>query len=313
MSIVAVTGASGFIGHSLLGSLKDHGHTAVGMFRGEAKPPHHAVGDINAMTDWSQSLCDVEVVIHCAARVHVMQEKAPDPLTLYRAVNVEGSRRLAEQAASSGVRRLIFLSSVKAVAERSSAGCRLQVIETPKPEDAYGLSKLEAEHALLEVGSRTGLEIVIVRSPLVYGPGVKGNFLRLLRHVYRGLPLPLGAIDNARSMVYLGNLLDFLCTCIAPSTAAGRTFFVADCETLSTTALIQKLGKLMNCPARLVAVPPAMLIMIGHLIRKEKEIDRLLGTLQVSITSNYELLGWVPPYSVEDGLFETVQWFTSQS
>jgi nucleoside-diphosphate-sugar epimerase len=276
-----------------------------------ARPDAFVVGGIDAATHWSTALRDVEVIVHCAARAHVMREHASDPLALYREVNVDGTRHLAEQAAALGVRRLIFLSSVKATAERSVLGRPISVSDTPRPEDAYGISKLEAERALAEVSAATGLEVLIVRPPLVYGPGVKGNFLRLLGLVARGLPLPLGLIDNARSMVYLDNLVDFLCTCVTSPAANGRTFFVSDGDDLSTTELIRKLASAMGRPARLLPVPTGVLEFVGRVTGKSAEVERLIGTLQVDITPNREL-GWSPPFSVEAGLRETVKWFASQ-
>ena len=319
MTAVAVTGAAGFVGRALVSELAARRNDVIRVVRESNSAfcarsdtsDSRVVGEIDVNTDWSAALRGVEVVVHCAARAHVMRDPAVDPLALYREVNVQGTRRLAEQAVALGVRRLIFLSSVKAAGERSLPDKPLQSSGKPTPEDAYGISKFEAEQALIEVSAKTGLEVVIIRPPLVYGPGVKGNFFRLLSLVARGLPLPLGSIHNARSMVYLDNLVDFLCTCVTSPTAAGRTYFVSDGEDLSTTELIRALAAAMGRPARLLPVPADILGLLGRLTGQSAEIERLIGTLQVDITLNREL-GWAPPFSIEKGLRETVKWFKSQ-
>lgn len=203
MAVIAVTGASGFVGRRALSDLARPNHAVIGIVREAGTKSMRAVGEIGPDTDWTRALAGVEVVVHCAARAHVMRERAENPMPFYRSVNVGGTRRLAEQAAHLGVRRVVFLSSVKAAGERSAPGRPLTVSDTPTPEDDYGISKREAELALLEVGAATGLETVIIRPPLVYGPGVKGNFLRLIGAIARGWPLPLGALDNRRSTVSL--------------------------------------------------------------------------------------------------------------
>jgi len=258
MTVIAVTGASGFVGQRVVADLARRGHVAIGVVRGPSAPSTpqaRVVGDIGAQTDWARALEGVELVVHCAARAHVMHERATDPLPLYRAVNVEGTRRLAEQAARHGVRRIVYLSSVKAAGERSAPGRPLAASDASVPEDACGVSKREAELALLDVGAATGLETVIVRPPLVYGPGVKGNFLRLMAAIARGWPLPLGALDNRRSMVSLANLTDFISLCVESPIAVGRTFFVSDGDDLSAASLARRMGAAFGRPARLLPVP----------------------------------------------------------
>ncbi len=307
--MVAVTGADGFVGGHLLPMLAARGHNAFGIVRRGEALGFRAVGAIDGRTDWSAALRGVEVVVHCAARAHVMQERVVDPAAAYREVNVEGTRRLAQQAALAGVRRLVVLSSVKAVGERSSPGRPLVVSDEPRPEDAYGTSKRDAEIVLAGVAASTGLETVIVRPALVYGPGAKGNFVRLLSLVARRVPLPLGAVHNARSLVSIGNLSDLLCLCVDSSAAAGKTFFASDGEDLSTTALIRRIGEVMGRPALLFSVPESMLHILGRWAGRSSEIERLIGTLQVDISPNRSLLGWAPPLSVDVGLRQTVEWF----
>jgi nucleoside-diphosphate-sugar epimerase len=309
--MIAVTGATGFVGRRVVSDLAGRGHAVIGVVRGPSAPPARVVGDISAQTDWVRALEGVEVVVHCAARAHVMHERGTDPLPRYRAVNVEGTRRLAEQAARLGVRRLVYLSSVKAAGERSAPGRPLKVSDAAAPEDAYGISKREAELALLEVSAATGLETVIIRPPLVYGPGVKGNFLRLMGAIARGWPLPLGAFDNRRSMVSLANLADLISLCVESPSAVGRIFFVSDGEDLSTASLARRLGAALDRPARLLPVSGAVLSTLGRLTGKAAEIERLVGTLQVDLADNYEVLGWSPPQTVDQGLRETADWFRS--
>jgi len=314
MAVVAVTGATGFVGRRVLEELRCRGDVVVGISRRpspERVPCERVVTEIGSQTDWAGALGGVEVVVHCAARVHLLRERVADPWSAYRAVNVEGTRRLAEQAARYGVRRIVFLSSVKAAGERSALGRPLKVSDAPVPEDAYGVSKREAEHALLEVGAATGLEVVIVRPPLVYGPGVKGNLFRLMTAVARGWPLPLGALDNRRSIVSLANLTDFISRCVGSPIAAGRTFFVSDGEDLSTTSLVRRMGVALDRPARLLPVPGTVLSMLGRVTGKAAEIERLIGTLQVDVADTHELLRWLPPQTVDEGLRETVDWFRS--
>lgn len=265
------------------------------------------VGDIGPATDWTTVLNGVDCVVHLAARAHVMDDSAPEPLAAYREVNVAGTRRLAEQAAAAGVRRLVMVSSIKVNGERTAPGAPFLFSDPPAPEDAYGLSKWEAEQALWLVAAETGLEVVVVRPPLVYGPGARGNFQRLLRWVARGLPLPLGAVENRRSLVALDNLVDLLRVCIDHPAATGQTFLVSDGEDLSTPELIRRLAAAMGRKPRLLPVPPALLRLGGWLLGRSGEVARLLGSLQVDIAHTREILGWTPPISVQEGLRRTVE------
>jgi nucleoside-diphosphate-sugar epimerase len=311
MTVIAVTGASGFVGQRVLVDLARCGHVAIGVVRRGGTDAMRTVGEIGPDTDWARALEGVEVVVHCAARAHIMREQAADPSALYRSVNVDGTRRLAAQAARHGVKRLVYLSSLKAAGERSVPGRPLKVSDPAAPEDAYGISKREAELALMEVGAATGLETVIIRPPLVYGPGVKGNFLRLMGAIAGGWPLPLGALDNRRSMVSLANLVDFISRCVESPFAAGGTFLVSDGEDLSTASLARRMGVALGRPARLLPVPSAVLSMLGRAVGKSAEIERLIGTLQVDLADSHELLRWSPPQTVDQGLRETADWFRS--
>lgn len=315
---IAVTGAAGFVGGALLAALAGAGRSMRPLVRvareGQAVRgvPAVAVGDIGQDTDWSAALTGVDCLVHCAARVHVMAETVADPLAAFRAVNVAGTRRLAEQAAAAGVRRLVFVSSIKVNGERTAPGAPFLVSDPPVPEDAYAISKWEAEQALRRVAAATGLEVVVVRAPLVYGPGAGGNFARLLRLVARGVPLPLGAVDNRRSMLALDNLVDLLIHCVDHPAAAGKTFLAADGEDLSTPELIRRLAAALGRPARLLPVPPALLRLGGRLLGRAAEMERLLGSLQVDISHMRETLQWQPPVSVDEGLRRAVEPFMAR-
>jgi nucleoside-diphosphate-sugar epimerase len=312
---ILITGVSGFVGQALCTSLLAKGHLLHAAVRSKASIASVdgldviAVGDLGAQTNWSAALAGVSCVIHCAARAHVMQESEADALAAYRSVNVEGTHRLAVQAAELGVRRLVFLSSIKVNGERTALGAPFLFSDAPAPEDPYGVSKWEAEQALWAVSAQTGLEVVVVRPPLVYGPGVKGNLLRLLRWVARAVPLPLGAVHNQRSLVGLSNLVDLLLRCAEQPAAAGQTFLASDGHDLSTPQLIRLMAEGMNRPARLLPVPVALLQAGGSLLGKRGEIERLVGSLQVDSGHTQAQLGWTPPVSVEDGVREMARWY----
>ena len=236
-----------------------------------------------------------------------MSENASDPMAEFRRVNVNGTRQLARQAADAGVRRFIFVSSVKVNGEHSLAGRPLTAADAPAPLDPYGISKLEAEQALQALSTETGMEMVIVRPPLVYGPGVKANFGSLLRWLSKGWPLPLGAVhDNRRSLVAVDNLADLLLTCVDHPAAASQTFLASDGEDLSTTELLRRMGQALGKPARLLPVPPALLRWGATALGKADIAQRLLGSLQVDITHTRQTLGWTPPITVDEGLRRAV-------
>ena len=277
-------------------------HVVTAVRKGGAGPDCVAVGNIDGNTVFSEALAEVDVVIHAAARAHIMRDEVDDPLAEYRKVNVDGTLNLARQAVAAGVRRFVFLSSIKVNGEATAQGSPFQADDVPVPEDAYGVSKLEAEQGLMRVMAETGMEVVIIRPPLVYGSGVKGNFASMIKLIDRGVPLPLGAIHNKRSLVGIDNLVDLIIRCIDHPTAANQVFLVGDGEDVSTTQLLRDVAKAMGKAARLIPVPAGMLQFGAILLGKKVMAQRLLSSLQVDISKTCELLDWKPPYTVEEGL-----------
>lgn len=312
---VLVTGASGFVGRGLLERLTAEPAIATrAALRRDLSdlPPGVEVTRVDSLgprTHWLPALAGIDVVLHAAARVHVMAEQVDDPLAEFRRVNVAGTLRLAEQAAAAGVRRFVFISSIKVNGERTAAGGAFRADDPVAPADAYAISKAEAEAGLWELARRTGLEVVVVRPPLVYGPGVGANFARLMRWIERGVPLPLGAVDNRRSMVGLSNLIDLVVTCSRHPRAAGECFLVSDGEDLPAPELIRRLAAALGRRPRLLAVPVPVLRGIGRLVGRSAEIERLCGSLQVDIGKAQRVLGWVPPVAVDVELRRTAAAF----
>ncbi len=299
---VLVTGASGFVGRALCPFLEAQGHEVVQAVRRVRVPGQVAVGDIGSKTDWRPFLSGVEVVVHLAARVHVLHDDSPDPALLYDEVNHWGTINLAMQAAQVGVRRLVFLSSVKVLGEEGAFSDR----SIPAPQDAYGISKWEAEKGLRSVAQHTGLEVVILRPPLIHGPGVGANLARLLSWVKRGVPLPLGAVNNRRSLLGVANLVDAIGRVMCHPEAAGKTWLISDGEPVSTTQLIRLLADVTGSRIMLVPIPPLWLRGVGQLLGRGEEIQRLLGSLEVDDRALRETLGWHPPYSLREGLTHMV-------
>lgn len=329
MKRVLVTGANGFVGRMLCQTLVERGFVVRGVVRGLAGVPppcradagkkfHRvAVSNIGPETDWFGALHDIDAVVHLAARVHVMNNTSGNLLAAFREVNTAGTERLARQAAAAGVRRFIYLSSVKVNGEETGLsderrGLSFSEKDVPNPRDPYAVSKWEAEQLLHNISKETGMEVVIVRPPLVYGPGVKANFLHLLQWVEKGIPLPLGRVNNRRSLIALDNLVDFLVRCLEHPAAAGQTFLVADGEDLSTPELIHRIGSQIGKPVVLLPMPSSLLRMVGRIVGRKKEVDRLCSSLQIDISKAKKILRWKPPVSVNDALRKTVSWYLEQ-
>jgi nucleoside-diphosphate-sugar epimerase len=313
-STILVTGANGFVGRALCANLVEHGHAVRGSVRRNNKVVNPkiervVVGEINGQTDWSAALPGVDSIIHLAARVHVMHETSVNPLEEFRRANVQGTEQLARSASAQGVKRLVFVSSIKVNGEETIGGHRYAEFDSSSPKDPYGVSKWEAEQALHRVAKETGLEVVIVRPPLVYGAGVKGNFAQMLRVLAKGIPLPLASVSNLRSLIYIGNFVDALVTCATHPAAAGQTYLVSDSEDVSTPDLLRQLGAAMGHPARLLPCPPALLKMAGRVLGKSAQVERLLGSLQVDSSKIRRELAWQPPYSLQQGLQATAEWY----
>lgn len=312
---VLLTGATGFVGRGVLARLcAEPGlRTRVAVRRMPEELPAGVdcvrIERLSIDQDWGDALKDIDVVIHAAARVHVMEERAADPLAEFRAANVEATRHLARQAVAAGVKRFVYLSSIKVNGEETEPGHPYRADSPAQPRDPYGQSKLEAERALFDIAGETGLEVVVVRPPLVYGPGVKANFASLMGALQRRLPLPFAAIDNRRSLVARDNLADLLLLCSRHPAAAGRVFLVSDDRDLSTAQLCRELSVALAVRPRLLPIPPFMLRLLGLLTGRGRQIQRLLGSLQVDISATRQILGWVPPVSTEQALRETARWY----
>jgi len=318
MKTVVITGATGFVGTALCHRMLQEKCSVRGTIRTApqaASLPKGVVpvliSSIGPNTDWSAALAGVDTVVHLAARVHVMKDSSGDPLTAYRLVNVAGTEKLARQAAAHGVRRLVYLSSVKVNGEETSAPYKEE--DCPAPQDPYGISKWEAEGILQRIAAETGLEVVIIRPPLVYGPGVKANFLKLLKFIDLGVPMPFSSIDNRRSMIYLGNLIDAIIICATHPKAAGQIYLVSDGEDMSTPLLIRQVATALGRRARLIPFPPSLMRILGKLLGKSSAIDRLLSSLVVDNNKIRRELGWNPPFTTSNGLKETAGWFKKQS
>ena len=270
------------------------------------------VPDLTEQVNWEQVVAGQDVIIHSAARVHVMNDLSANPLAEFRTVNVDGTLNLAQQAAAAGVKRFVFISSIKVNGEGTLRGNPYTAFDTPAPEDPYGISKMEAEQGLRLIADETGMEVVIIRPVLVYGPGVKANFLSMMRWVHKGIPLPLGAINNSRSLVSLDNLVDLIVTCIDHPAAANQTFLVSDGEDLSTTELLRRVGAALGKPARLLPVPPKLLEFGASLLGKKAVAQRLLGSLQVDISHTCSTLGWKPPVTVDEALAKTAAFYLEE-
>lgn len=306
-SRVLVTGASGFVGSAVVDRLIRESIAVVAAGRVAVSPPRTGksarTGDLGPVTDWTAALEGCTAVVHCAARVHVMRDGSSDPLAAYRVANVAGALALAEQAAAAGVRRFVFMSSIKVNGEATRPGEPYRATDRPNPVDPYGVSKLEAEQALQRLAATGAIDLVIIRSPLVYGPGVKANFLSMARWISRGVPLPFGGITaNRRSFIALENLVDLIVTCVTRDEAVGQTLLVSDGEDLSTAELVRRTARALGVPARLLPIPAGALALAARLVGRADLWQRLGGTLQVDSMPTRQLLNWTPPVSVDEGL-----------
>ena len=303
---ILITGASGFVGQTLLCQLRAKGIACKEAVRNADNGHSIAIGSIDETTDWHAALEGIDVVVHLAARTHIMSDEAVDPLKEYRAVNTQGTLKLARQAATKGVKRFVFVSSVKVNGETTTSRQPFTEHLLPAPCDPYGISKKEAEDGLRIIASETGMEVVIIRPPLVYGPGVKANFLGLLKLADTGLPLPFASIQNKRSMIYVENLVDFIFECISHLAAANQTFLVSDGQDVSLSELIHTMRLFFGRPVRLFPVPVFVFRCVAELSRKSSLMDKLVGDLQVDSSKARNLLNWNAPFPLDQSIEKTV-------
>lgn len=308
---ILLTGATGFVGNHLLSALLDAGHVVVSAIRGQNsglddRAQQALIQGLTGDQDWYSALVGCELVIHAAARAHIMSDSSVDPLAEYRRVNVDGTLALARQAAKAGVRRFIYLSSIKVNGESTAEGTPFCPETFSLPDDPYGVSKYEAEAGLRKLAEETSMEVVIIRPPLVYGPGVKANFAAMMKWVAKGMPLPLaGILQNRRSLVSLDNLADFILTCAEHPQAGNQTFLVSDGCDISTSGLLALMAEALSVPNRMLPIPVSWLRLAAKLVGKPAIAQRLCGSLQVDISKNKELLGWVPPFSSAECMKKT--------
>ena len=309
-----VTGANGFVGQYLCAELLRQGQSVRAAVRSASPPIDNievaVVGAIDGEINWANALRDIDVVIHLAARVHVMKDEAADPLAEFLRVNMQGTANLAYQAAAAGVKRLVYVSSIKVNGERTTETQPFAESDKPNPQDAYATSKWRAEQVLQRIAQESGLEVVIVRPPLVYGPAVKGNFIRLLKAVDKGIPLPLASVRNKRSLIYLGNLADALILCASHPAAAGKTYLVRDGEDVSMPELVRQMAIGLGRPARLFPLPVSLLRGLGRLFGKLASVERVVGSLRVNDNLIRKELGWKPRFTLQQGLQATALWYS---
>lgn len=311
---VLLTGATGFVGRATLAAAAARGLSIRAVVRGGVVPDHATevvrIGDLGLEDNWARVVEGVDTVIHLAARVHVMRDPTTDPLAAFRAVNVVGTRRLAVAAAAAGVRRFVFVSSVKVHGDTTHDG-PFTPASPLAPIGPYARSKAESEVSLAGIAAETQMEVVVVRPPLVYGPGVGANFLSLLRLIDRGVPLPLGRVRNRRSLIYVGNLADLLLVAATCTDPVGGTFLAADGPPLSTPELVRRIARALGRPARLLPVPPGLLRAAGAVTGRSAVVDRLLSSLEVDASRAGAVLGWRPPTDIDQGLCRTADWYRS--
>ena len=322
---VLVTGANGFAGRAVCRLLLKRGWRVRAVARDitQADALRNAleaatdlevalVRNIGPATHWQELIRGCKAVVHLAARVHIMRDSAADPLAEFRRVNCEATIKLADDAVAAGVRRFLFASTAKVNGEDSGIAA-FRESDPPAPADPYARSKFEAEQALLALAQARTLDVTVLRSPLMYGPGVKGNFLSLLRAVANGLPLPLGAVVNRRSLLYVENFADAIAAALVQPRAAGRVFLVSDGEDMSTPEIVRRLARALGRPARLVSVPRPLLLLAGSCCGRRAAVERLVGNLAVDITAIRTDLGWTPPFAVDAGLRATARWYRERA
>jgi nucleoside-diphosphate-sugar epimerase len=308
-----VTGANGFVGKPLCAELLLRGQSVCAAVRSAnsliQKGDATIVGSIDGETNWRDALRDIDVVIHLAARVHVMKDDAADPLSEFLKVNLHGTENLARQAVQAGVKRFVYVSSIKVNGESTTGSQPFSESNQPNPQDPYGISKWRAEEALRRIEQETGLEVVIVRPPLVYGAVVKGNFISLMAAIDKGIPLPLAGANNLRSLLYVGNLVDALIACATHPAAAGQTYLLSDGEDVSTAMLVEKIAAALERKSRSFFFPPSVLRAAAAILGRSTQADRLFGSLQVNNQKIRNELGWCPPFTLEQGLRATADWY----
>lgn len=309
---VLLTGSSGFVGRAILDDLSQRNlfNIRVSTRDSSAKfGPAIESAVINGLSSeqcWSQALEGVDLVVHSAARVHIMNSTGASSMALYREVNVAGTLQLASQAAACGVQRFVFISSIKVNGEGTPPNMPYRADSAPDPVDEYGISKYEAELGLKKIAAETSMQVVIIRPTLVYGPGVKANFLTMMKVIDKGIPLPFGRIRNQRSFVALDNLVDFVFHCLGHPAAANETFLISDGEDISTSELLRRIAYALGRSSRLFPFPANVIKMLFFIVGKKSLSDRLCDNLQVDITKNRELLGWTPPVALNEALRKTV-------
>lgn len=305
---ILLTGASGFIGSHFRAEVKGHQLVFVGRSRPDKVSPHSFIQvDLESEFDLKDVLKDIDVVIHCAARAHVMHESTVDPIEAYMRCNYVPTKRLAMQASEMGVKRFVFISTIKVNGEVSSLASPFTAWDAPEPMGPYALSKYKAEKFLFELSRSASIETVVIRPPLVYGKGVKGNFLSLIKLLKLQLPLPLGGVKNNRSMIGARNLVDLIMRCASHQQAANHVFLASDNEVLSTPELLRKLARVLKVKSIIIPCPSAFILFLARLLGKEQHANRIVGSLVVDVTDTKQLLSWEPPYSVDDELEQIVK------